>query len=219
MNRPSPNARQYSPLDHVLINADRALRTLFGRPQTTERRNPAAGLQEAELRDDQRKHVARLMRVNHTGEVCAQALYQGQALTARLPETRQRMERSAQEENDHLAWCEQRLKELGDRKSLLNPFWYAGSFAMGAAAGLAGDKWSLGFVVETERQVESHLDDHLEQIPAQDEKSRTILEQMKADEVRHAQIAKATGGVDLPAPIRAAMKLTSRVMTRTVYWL
>ncbi|WP_295404787.1 2-polyprenyl-3-methyl-6-methoxy-1,4-benzoquinone monooxygenase [uncultured Thiocystis sp.] len=214
-----PHARQYSPLDRVLINADRALRTLFGRPQTTERRNPAAGLQEAELRDDQRKHVARLMRVNHTGEVCAQALYQGQALTARLPETRQRMERSAQEENDHLAWCEQRLEELGDRKSLLNPFWYAGSFAMGAAAGLAGDKWSLGFVVETERQVESHLDEHLEQIPAQDEKSRTILEQMKADEVRHAQIAKATGGVDLPAPIRAAMKLTSRVMTRTVYWI
>ncbi len=219
MNRPMPHARQYSPLDRVLINADRALRTLFGRPQTTERRNPAAGLQEAELRDDQRKHVARLMRVNHTGEVCAQALYQGQALTARLPETRQRMERSAQEENDHLAWCEQRLEELGDRKSLLNPFWYAGSFAMGAAAGLAGDKWSLGFVVETERQVESHLDEHLEQIPAQDEKSRTILEQMKADEVRHAQIAKATGGVDLPAPIRAAMKLTSRVMTRTVYWI
>ncbi|MBK5962559.1 demethoxyubiquinone hydroxylase family protein [Thiocystis minor] len=219
MNRPSPGARQYSPLDHVLINADRALRTLFGRPQTTERRNPAAGIMDAELSDDHRKHVARLMRVNHTGEVCAQALYQGQALTARLPETRKRMERSAREENDHLAWCEERLRELGDRKSLLNPLWYAGSFAMGAAAGLAGDKWSLGFVIETERQVEDHLDDHLEQIPARDEKSRMILEQMKADEVRHAQIAKAAGGADLPAPIRAAMKLTSRVMTRTAYWI
>lgn len=219
MNRSTSNTRQYSPVDHILINADRALRTLFGRPQTTERRNPAAGLLESEMRDDQRKHVARLMRINHTGEVCAQALYQGQALTAKLPETRKRMERSAREENDHLAWCEERLEELGDRKSLLNPLWYAGSLAMGAAAGLAGDKWSLGFVIETERQVENHLDDHLEQIPAQDEKSRAILEQMKTDEVRHAQIAKAIGGVDLPAPIRAAMKLTSRIMTRTVYWI
>ncbi len=220
MNHPSfTESRRYSPLDRLLINTDQALRTLFGRPATTERRNPAAGLMEPELRDDQRQHVARLMRVNHTGEICAQALYQGQALTAKLPETRRRMERSAKEENDHLAWCEERLGELGNRKSLLNPLWYAGSFAMGAAAGLAGDKWSLGFVVETERQVENHLEEHLEQIPAIDEKSRAILEQMKADEVRHAQIAKAAGGADLPGPIRAAMKLTSRVMTQTVYWL
>lgn len=213
------DSRRYTPLDHLLINTDQALRTVFGRPRLTERRNPAADLMDAELRPDQRRHVARLMRVNHTGEVCAQALYQGQALTAKLPETRQRLERSAKEENDHLAWCEERLEELGDRKSLLNPIWYAGSFALGALAGLAGDKWSLGFVVETERQVEDHLDDHLTQIPAHDEKSRAILEQMKADEIHHAQVAKSAGGADLPAPIRQAMKLTSRVMTRTAYWV
>lgn len=215
------NRRHYSPADRLLISADRALRTLFGRPQTTERRNPASAFAETEttIDDDKRRHVGRLMRINHTGEVCAQALYQGQALTAKLPETRQRMERSAQEENDHLAWCAERLTELGARKSLLNPVFYAGSFAMGAAAGLVGDTWSLGFVVETERQVENHLDDHLAQIPAQDEKSRAILEQMKSDEIRHAQHAKAAGGADLPAPIRAAMTLTSRLMTRTVYWV
>ncbi|MCG6895872.1 MAG: 2-polyprenyl-3-methyl-6-methoxy-1,4-benzoquinone monooxygenase [Thiocapsa sp.] len=211
--------RHYSPIDQLLITADHALRTLFGRPQTTERPNPAADLMEADLSEDQRRHVARLMRINHTGEVCAQALYQGQALTAKLPDTRKRMERSAKEENDHLAWCAARLEDLGDRKSLLNPLWYAGSFAMGAAAGLAGDKWSLGFVVETERQVEDHLDEHLEQIPVEDEKTRTVLEQMKADEVHHAQLARAAGGAELPAPIRLAMRLTSRVMTRTVYWI
>lgn len=213
------DSRHYTLLDHLLINTDQALRTIFGRPRLTERKNPAADLMESELRADQRRHVARLMRINHTGEVCAQALYQGQALTAKLPETRQRLERSAKEENDHLAWCEERLEELGDRKSLLNPVWYAGSFALGALAGLAGDKWSLGFVVETERQVEDHLDDHLAQIPAHDEKSRAILERMKADEIHHAQVAKAAGGADLPAPIRQAMKLTSRVMTRTAYWV
>ncbi|WP_296811112.1 2-polyprenyl-3-methyl-6-methoxy-1,4-benzoquinone monooxygenase [Thiocapsa sp.] len=211
--------RRLTPIDQVLINADHALRTLFGRPQTTERPNPAEDIPEAELTDEQRRHVARLMRINHTGEVCAQALYQGQALTAKLPDTRKRMERSAKEENDHLAWCAARLEDLGDRKSLLNPLWYAGSFAMGAAAGLAGDKWSLGFVVETERQVEDHLDEHLEQIPIDDEKTRTILEQMKADEVHHAQIAHAAGGAELPAPIRSAMRLTSKVMTGTVYWV
>jgi 3-demethoxyubiquinol 3-hydroxylase len=211
--------RRFSPVDQVLINADHALRTLFGRPHTTERPNPAENIMEADLSDEQRRHVARLMRINHTGEVCAQALYQGQALTAKLPDTRKRMERSAKEENDHLAWCASRLDDLGDRKSLLNPLWYAGSFAMGAAAGLAGDKWSLGFVVETERQVEDHLDEHLEQIPIEDEKTRTILEQMKADEVHHAQIAHAAGGAELPAPIRLAMRLTSKVMTKTVYWV
>lgn len=219
MERTTQNSRRYTPVDQLLINTDRALRTLFGRPATTERKNPAADIQEAEMRNDQRKHVARLMRINHTGEVCAQALYQGQALTARLADTRKRLERSAQEENDHLAWCAERLEELGDRQSLLNPIFYAGSFALGAAAGLAGDKWSLGFVVETERQVEDHLDDHLAQIPAEDERTRRILEQMKVDEIHHAQVAKATGGVDLPTPIRAAMKLTSKIMTRSTYWL
>ncbi|MBN2885444.1 MAG: 2-polyprenyl-3-methyl-6-methoxy-1,4-benzoquinone monooxygenase, partial [Chromatiaceae bacterium] len=168
--------RRFTPVDHLLINADLALRTLFGRPRVTERRNPAAGLGEADLGEDQRRHVGRLMRINHTGEVCAQALYQGQALTARLPETRERLERSAREENDHLAWCEERLDELGSRKSLLNPLWYATSFGLGALAGVAGDKWSLGFVVETERQVEDHLDAHLAEIPLQDARSRVILE-------------------------------------------
>jgi ubiquinone biosynthesis monooxygenase Coq7 len=211
--------RRLTPIDQMLISADHALRTLFGRPQTTERPNPAEDIPEADLTDEQRRHVARLMRINHTGEVCAQALYQGQALTAKLPDTRKRLERSAKEENDHLAWCAARLEDLGDRKSLLNPLWYAGSFAMGAAAGLAGDKWSLGFVVETERQVEDHLDEHLAQIPSDDEKTRTILEQMKADEVHHAQIAHAAGGAELPAPIRSAMRLTSKVMTGTVYWV
>ncbi len=211
--------RDYTPIDRLILSADNALRTLFGQPRTTERPNPAAPFADADLGEHERRHVARLMRINHTGEVCAQALYQGQALTARLPETRKRMERSAQEENDHLDWCASRLTDLRDRKSLLNPLFYAGSFAIGAAAGLAGDRWSLGFVVETERQVEDHLDEHLDQVPEYDERTRAILEQMKADEIHHAQVAKAAGGAELPSPIRAAMRLTSRLMTRTVYWL
>lgn len=211
--------RAYSPLDRVVLNLDQALRTVFGRPQITERPDPAADLPEPDLPDAERRHVARLMRINHTGEVCAQALYQGQALTARLPEVRAKMERSAQEENDHLAWCEERIAALGDRKSLLNPLWYASSFAIGAAAGLAGDKWSLGFVVETERQVERHLDHHLEQIPSHDAKDRAVLEQMKADEIHHAEVARTAGGAELPAPIRWGMHLTSKVMTKAVYWV
>lgn len=211
--------RDYSPSDRLLLGADNALRTLFGRPRTTERPNPAARLPEADLAEQERRHVARLMRVNHTGEVCAQALYQGQALTARLPETRRRLERSGLEENDHLAWCEGRIEELGDRKSLLNPVFYAGAFAMGAAAGLAGDRWSLGFVIETERQVEHHLDGHLAQIPERDERSRAILEQMRVDEIHHAQVAQAAGGAKLPRPIRFAMRLVAKVMTQSVYWV
>jgi 3-demethoxyubiquinol 3-hydroxylase len=213
------NHRSYSPLDRLVINLDSALRTIFGRPQVTERPDPAVGLPEADLSEAERRHVARLMRINHTGEVCAQGLYQGQALTARLPEVRAKMERSAQEENDHLAWCEGRLDALGDRKSLLNPLWYLGSFAMGAAAGLAGDKWSLGFVVETERQVESHLDNHLAQIPDHDARDRAVLQKMKGDEVHHAEVAKSAGGAELPAPIRLGMRLTAKIMTGTVYWI
>jgi len=213
------STRDFTTADHLLVGIDQAIRTLFGRPQTTERNNPSEGIAEGELNDRQRKHVARLMRIDHTGEVCAQALYQGQALTAKRMETRESMARSAQEENDHLDWCERRINELGDRKSLLNPLWYAGSFAIGAAAGLAGDKWSLGFVVETERQVENHLDDHLAEIPTNDRKSRVILEQMKADEIHHAQVACDAGGVELPTPVKLAMKLTSKLMTRSVYWL
>lgn len=213
------SARDYSPLDRTLIQLDQAVRTVFGRPQTTERPNPAADIEETELSESERKKIARLMRINHTGEVCAQALYQGQALTARKPEVQRTMERSALEENDHLDWCESRIEELGDRKSLLNPLWYASSFTLGALAGMAGDKWSLGFVVETERQVESHLDEHLAQIPKADQKTRAVIEEMKADEIHHADVARTAGGAPLPAPIKLAMSLTSKLMTRSVYWV
>jgi ubiquinone biosynthesis monooxygenase Coq7 len=209
----------YKMTDHLLIGLDTAIRTLFGRPQVTERSNPADEHLEADLNDQERDLAARLMRINHTGEVCAQALYQGQALTARLPEVRKQMERAAQEENDHLAWCETRLNELDNRKSLLNPFWYASSFMLGAAAGLAGDKWSLGFVAETEHQVEAHLDEHIHRIPEHDKKSHAVLEQMKIDESQHAAMALQAGGANLPEPIKVAMKLTSKLMTKSVFYL
>ncbi len=211
--------RDYTTADRLLMGVDQALRTLVGRPQVTERPNPAEAVDETPMTEKQQRHTARLMRINHTGEVCAQALYQGQAFTARLPDVRENMERASREENDHLAWCEDRLHMLGDRKSLLNPFWYAGSFAIGAIAGLAGDKWSLGFVAETEHQVVAHLDNHLDQIQFEDEKSRTILEQMREDELHHATVALEGGGARLPEPIKQVMKLTSKVMTKTVYWL
>jgi ubiquinone biosynthesis monooxygenase Coq7 len=211
--------RAYRFSDRLLIGLDQALSTVFGSPQQTDRPNPASREQEADLTAEEQEHIARLMRINHTGEVCAQGLYQGQALTAKLPEVRDSMEQAAAEENDHLAWCEKRIKELGNRKSLLNPLWYAGSFAMGATAGLTGDKWSLGFVAETERQVCAHLNDHLGQIPLHDRKSRAILEQMKEDEARHATTALEGGGVELPGPIKLAMKITAKTMTKSVYWL
>jgi ubiquinone biosynthesis monooxygenase Coq7 len=209
--------RDYTTADNLLINVDQALRTLFGRPQVTERANPARAVPETDLDDAQRDHIARLMRINHTGEVCAQGLYQGQALTARDPGVRDAMQRSAAEENDHLDWCEQRVEELGGRLSLLNPLWYAGSFALGAAAGIAGDKWSLGFVAETERQVEGHLDEHLEQVPEKDQRTRAVLEQMKADEIEHGQKAQNLGGVPLPAPVKGLMRATAKLMTTSVY--
>ncbi|MCU7851251.1 MAG: 2-polyprenyl-3-methyl-6-methoxy-1,4-benzoquinone monooxygenase [Candidatus Thiodiazotropha sp. (ex Monitilora ramsayi)] len=211
--------KTHHPADRFIIGFDQALRTLFGRPQVTERPDPADMHPEADMSEQERDITARLMRINHTGEVCAQALYQGQALTAKLPEVRDSMERAAQEENDHLDWCESRLKALDNRKSLLNPFWYAGSFMIGAAAGLAGDKWSLGFVAETEHQVEAHLEDHLRKLPSQDTKSRVVLEQMKEDEIHHATVALEAGGAELPSPIKLAMKLTSKLMTKSVYYL
>lgn len=209
--------RHYSTADRVLINLDQTVRTLFGRPAVTERANPAGALPDAELSDAERDHIGRLMRINHTGEVCAQALYQGQALTARLADVRASMERAAAEENDHLDWCETRIRELGGRTSYLNPFWYGSSFVLGAAAGLAGDKWSLGFVAETEHQVEDHLDEHLRQVPLSDRRTRAILDQMKADEISHAAKAVEAGGAPLPSPVKLAMKLMSRVMTKAVY--
>lgn len=202
--------------DRALAEADRALRTLFARPQAG-RANPSAGIPAADLDDSRRRHVAGLMRINHVGEICAQALYSGQAVTARDAQTRQHLLAAAAEETDHLAWCSDRLDELGDRPSLLNPLWYGGAFAIGAVAGLLGDPFSLGFVVETERQVEAHLQDHLEQLPADDERSRRILSQMQQDEVRHAQAAQAAGGVDLPAPLPGLMTLASRVMKAVAY--
>ncbi len=209
--------RDYTSADRLLINLDQALRTLFGRPLVTERPDPSRALPEAELDERERDHIGRLMRINHTGEVCAQALYQGQALTARDPRVRESMEESAREENDHLDWCEHRARELGKGTSLLNPLWYAGSFALGAVAGVAGDQWSLGFVAETERQVERHLDSHLAEVPANDQRTRAILEQMRDDEIEHGEKAKRLGGADLPAPVKGAMRLMSRVMTATVY--
>ncbi|HOB60984.1 MAG TPA: 2-polyprenyl-3-methyl-6-methoxy-1,4-benzoquinone monooxygenase [Candidatus Competibacteraceae bacterium] len=211
--------RYYTAADAVLIHFDQAVRTLFGRPETTGRPNPAGGASAAELQPEERQLAARLMRVNHTGEVCAQALYQGQALTARLETVRDRMEQAADEENDHLAWCATRLRELDSHASLLNPLFYAGSFAIGALAGKAGDRWSLGFVAETEHQVIEHLNTHLDQLPAQDQQSRAILGQMKEDEARHATYALAAGGARLPLPIRLLMKGMSKVMTKTTYWV
>ncbi len=211
--------RHYTPADTLLINFDQALRTVFGQPKTTGRPNPAVNVPSAELQSSEQRRSARLMRVNHTGEVCAQALYQGQSLTAQLDTVRDRMDQAAIEENDHLAWCEARLKELDSRPSALNPLFYAGSFAIGALAGKAGDRWSLGFVAETEYQVIQHLDSHLRRLPEQDRASRAILEQMKEDEARHATHAVVAGGVRLPLPIRLLMKGVSKIMTKTTYWV
>jgi len=213
------NDRSVSPLDRLIHNLDQALHTMFGPAPAPSRPNPAAAQAEVELTAAERELAGRLMRINHAGEISAQALYQGQALTARLPTVRAKMEQAATEENDHLAWTEERLRELGSHTSLLAPFWYAGSFTIGALAGLAGDKWSLGFVVETERQGIRHLDTHLTRLPEHDRKDRAILGQMKDDEARHATAALAAGAAELPAPVRTLMQLTSKVMTRTAYWL
>ena len=213
------NSRNYNALDHLLINFDQAVRTVFGNPQVTERKNPATKVEEQELTQEEVRLSAGLMRVNHAGEVCAQALYQGQALTAKLPDVRDSMERAAQEENDHLDWCETRLHELGSHTSYLGPLWYSGSFAIGAFAGIIGDKWSLGFVAETERQVVKHLESHLQRLPEKDEKSRTILEQMKVDEQHHATTAIEAGGAELPEPVKKLMGITSKIMTNTAFYI
>jgi len=205
-------------IDDLIIGFDKGLRTLFA-PARSQRPQPGAHLPEAELDAAARAHAAALMRVNHCGEICAQALYQGQALTARDSRAREALEAAAREETEHLAWTERRIGELGGRKSVLNPLWYAGSFAMGAAAGLLGDKWNLGFLAETERQVVSHLEGHLEGLPADDARSRAIVEHMREDEARHADTAVDHGGAELPAPVKSAMRLASRVMTRTAYHL
>jgi len=211
--------RQFNFVDQLVMLADNSLKTLIGGYQTTQRKNPAESVEKPELTKAEQKHAAGLMRINHCGEVCAQALYQGQALTARLPDVRDKMEEAAKEENDHLAWCSHRLTELDSHVSFLNPFWYAGSFAIGAVAGAVGDKWSLGFVAETEHQVVRHLESHLEKLPENDESSRAILEQMKEDEQHHATTALDAGGAELPEPIKKTMTLMSKVMTKTVYYV
>lgn len=209
--------RNFSPLDNLMMQFDTGLRTLFGKPSITERTNPEELVEEGDLSSAEKELAGRLMRINHSGEVAAQGLYQGQALTAKLPEVKLKMQRAAQEENDHLDWCEQRIHELGTHTSYLNPLWYAGSVAIGATAGLAGDKWSLGFVAETEHQVVRHLESHLNQVAEDDHKSRAILEQMKEDEGHHATVALDAGAADLPSPIKKFMSLTSKIMTKAVY--
>lgn len=204
-------------LDSLLGAADNALRALFA-PARADRELPPLP-EPAPLGEADRRHVAALMRVNHAGEISAQALYQGQALLARSAATREFLLRAAAEEGDHLAWCEHRLRELGARPSLLNPLWYAGAFAIGAAAAAASDKLSLGFLRETERQVEGHLDSHLAQLPAGDQRSRRILETMREDEVRHGDAATARGGPELPPVMRNLMRASSRLMTSLAYWV
>lgn len=205
-------------IDAFIATLDNALRTIAG-PAQSVRPTPGNDLPEAELDASQQRAVARLMRVNHVGEVCAQALYAGQALTARDPKVQEAMRDAAQEEIEHLAWTAQRITELGGRTSLLNPVWYAGSFAMGALAGALGDRVNLGFLAETERQVYDHLEEHLGRLPAEDARSAAILKQMQIDEDRHRQAAIKSGGIDLPKPAQEAMRMVSKVMTRTAYWV
>lgn len=205
------------PIDGFIIEFDRALRSIVG---ATPMRRPvpdSSAMSETELSAEEKKHAAGLMRVNHVGEVCAQALYQSQKLHAKSDDLKNKLEHAAIEEEDHLAWCERRLEELGSRPSLLNPVWYAGSFVLGSIAGLAGDKISLGFVAETEKQVEHHLDEHLKELPSNDHRSRAIVAQMRADEIAHGQMAIQEGGVELPSAVQTVMKTMAKVMTHTAY--
>jgi 3-demethoxyubiquinol 3-hydroxylase len=205
------------PIDGFIIEFDRALRSIVG---ATPMRRPvpdSSAMYETELSAEEKKHAAGLMRVNHVGEVCAQALYQSQKLHAKSDDLKNKLEHAAIEEEDHLAWCERRLEELDSRPSLLNPVWYAGSFVLGSIAGLAGDKISLGFVAETEKQVEHHLDDHLKELPSNDHRSRAIVAQMRADEIAHGQMAIQEGGVELPSAVQKVMKTMAKVMTVTAY--
>lgn len=205
-------------VDGLIIEFDRALRAVFSTARST-RPVPGASLPEASLSDTEKRHVAGLMRVNHVGEICAQALYQGQALSSRDPSVSDALKQAAAEETEHLAWTEARVAAVGGRKSLLNPLWYGASLGLGLAVGRLGDRWNLGFLAETERQVEAHLADHLGRLPEQDARSRAVVAQMKSDEAGHAATADALGAARLPPAAKLAMKLASRVMTRTAYWI
>ncbi|MFO7189553.1 MAG: 2-polyprenyl-3-methyl-6-methoxy-1,4-benzoquinone monooxygenase [Pseudomonadota bacterium] len=205
-------------LDAAIIAFDRGLRTVFGRPQAA-RPVPGESLPDAPLSEEERRLAAALMRVNHCGEVCAQALYQGQALASSDPHIKEALSQAAREEEDHLAWCEQRIKELGGRTSLLNPLWFSGALAIGYVAGRFGDEWNLGFLKETEKQVERHLLGHLERLSPQDQKTRAIVDQMKIDEAQHAHTAEMLGARELPAPVKLAMKLSAKVMTSVAHYV
>jgi len=207
---------RHSTLDKLISEFDTGLRTLLAKPHS-QRMHPDEGVAETQLTDAEKRHASALMRVNHTGEVCAQALYSGQAITARNAATSKTMQQAAREETEHLAWCETRIHELGGRTSVLNPLFYAGSFAIGTVAGALGDKWSLGFLEETEKQVGEHLTSHLTQLPEADEKSRKIVEQMRTDEAKHANDAKLHGAAQLPAPVKFCMKQMSKFMTASTY--
>lgn len=210
-------SRNYTAIDRLIIAVDDVLRWTTGHPNPAKRANPAESVPEVMMDEKNRQHAAGLMRINHAGEVCAQALYAGQAATARNPEVQANMQQAANEEIDHLSWCKQRLDELESKPSLLDPFWYAGSFAIGAAAGLAGDGWSLGFLKETENQVEAHLEGQIEKLPPEDARSRAILDQMKIDEAKHAKMAEDSGAYDLPRPVQRIMKMTAGVMKAISY--
>ena len=210
-------SRTYSPIDRLIISLDGALRMATGHAYEARRENPAGSTPEVMMDEEHRQHAAGLMRINHAGEVCAQALYAGQAATARNPDVQAEMQKAADEEIDHLSWCKDRLDELESKPSILDPFWYAGSFAIGAAAGLAGDGWSLGFLKETENQVEAHLEGQIEKLPPEDARSRAILDQMKIDEAKHAQMAEDSGAYELPRPVKRLMKITAEVMKSVAY--
>ncbi len=214
---PGVTHRDHSLADRFLASADNALRTLFA-PPGGSRANPGADRPKATLSAAQARHVAGLMRVNHSGEVAAQGLYQGHAVVARDPAVAEEMHHAAEEETDHLRWCAQRLQELDAAPSRLAPLWYAGAWTIGALSGLAGDRWSLGFIAETERQVVEHLNGHLDRLPVEDERSRAILQRMAEEEAVHGAAAAESGGSRLPAPVRGLMRATAKVMTRTAYW-
>jgi len=211
--------RQLTPLDRLLASANNALRTVATPAGRSARDSPAKNIIDADLNSDQKRHAAGLMRINHAGEVAAQALYQGHAAVARDESIEAQMQHAADEEFDHLAWCEQRIHELGEDVSKLSPFWYAGAFAIGAASGVRGDRWSLGFIAETERQVCAHLDSHLDSLPPEDAKSRAIVEQMRDEEEEHGDNAIEAGAAELPGPVKHLMSLTAKVMTKTAYWV
>lgn len=203
-------------IDNAIVEFDKALRTVFA-PAQSARPVPGEELPEADLAEDERRHAAALMRINHVGEICAQALYQGQSMMSRDPAIRDALSQASREETEHLAWTERRIAELGGRKSLLNPVWYSGALALGFFAGRFGDRWNLGFLAETERQVENHLKGHLDMLPEHDHKSRAIVEQMKSDEIEHAETALSMGAHELPAPLKGAMRLASKLMTTLTY--